>query len=735
MTSFQTFHAGEAYVNLRRDLDWELLTPHARAVLQKCLNNREGKPPATIHPNEALEASSSTSAYFYSWLQRLCCDATPATAVVENGLICDRAFAGGRLLSYRHRTHLIIGGSAAPSPHAAPHRPSRRPLSNAMEAEDYDTDDDADVDNCCSEQRQGSFARSRYGSGAATAITATAAPATAQGCAAVEYGRCILVHGGISPAGEATDELRAFVLQPDPNRPGEYDMYGRMGACELLDDQCPLGSSAAPPPYHDDAVAMADDTLPYIYVYGARERSCGAAALGGGSFVPSLHRVCIDGGGGGAAAAAGRWETVELLGTARLHVARRALGTASGGTVTLVGGVRDARRGVEPQVQVVAVAAPSKVQDQRRRISPTLCYHEYAAAARARCRRVLVERLRKVAPREIGFARPRTAAAAGRYDGVGGGDGDGGGEATAARTTVVAAAAAARPCKALAAALSLYSRSGLFDDFFEELDGDEDEAHNGGIGGGGGGGTTTGHGGGGVCTGMTIPGHDPLAVAAVVAWVMGRTHVRADWEPRFLLQVFRMAHCWELVALQREVAALTARLAPLLPLEQLPAALGLAASSCRVDAGNMEEVMEAVVTALAAEDKKETASVGPGRAPGGDGDVAASLLSLQQASVSGVDVPADVLRWFGITELLFRAMRWWRRRLATTPRDDFTLDQLLRLMDDLQDTAKLICRLLALMMSTHTIPIISSGHIVTCTNVCIYLSIYLCIYLCIYLSI
>ncbi len=36
-----------------------------------------------------------------------------------------------------------------------------------------------------------------------------------------------------------------------------------------------------------------------------------------------------------------------------------------------------------------------------------------------------------------------------------------------------------------------------------------------------------------------------------------------------------MAHCWELWSLQRELALLVPRLVPELPLEQLPAALGL----------------------------------------------------------------------------------------------------------------------------------------------------------------
>ncbi|GLC75517.1 hypothetical protein PLESTF_001646600 [Pleodorina starrii] len=48
------------------------------------------------------------------------------------------------------------------------------------------------------------------------------------GCAVVPYGGCILVHGGVSPAGEATDEMRALTLRPDPSRPGEYGLYSRV---------------------------------------------------------------------------------------------------------------------------------------------------------------------------------------------------------------------------------------------------------------------------------------------------------------------------------------------------------------------------------------------------------------------------------------------------------------------------------------------------------------------------
>ncbi|GLC68556.1 hypothetical protein PLESTF_000708200 [Pleodorina starrii] len=54
-------------------------------------------------------------------------------------------------------------------------------------------------------------------------------PAAAlKGCAVVPYGGCILVHGGVSPAGKATDEMRALTLRPDPSRPGEYGLYGRV---------------------------------------------------------------------------------------------------------------------------------------------------------------------------------------------------------------------------------------------------------------------------------------------------------------------------------------------------------------------------------------------------------------------------------------------------------------------------------------------------------------------------
>ncbi len=37
-------------------------------------------------------------------------------------------------------------------------------------------------------------------------------------------------------------------------------------------------------------------------------------------------------------------------------------------------------------------------------------------------------------------------------------------------------------------------------------------------------------GGGGVC----LPGHDPLAVAAAAAWVVGRQRVQPEWDTAFV---------------------------------------------------------------------------------------------------------------------------------------------------------------------------------------------------------
>ncbi|GLC77242.1 hypothetical protein PLESTF_001902700 [Pleodorina starrii] len=314
-----------------------------------------------------------------------------------------------------------------------------------------------------------------------------------------------------------------------------------------------------PPLYHDDAVVMTDDTLPYIYVYGALQHGRCAAALGGGSFAPSLHRVRLGGDDGGGA--------VGAFGVSRLHAARAALGAASGGAVTLLGGVRNGRRGVEAQLQLVLPATATAGAAKGPTAASRVCAGASAgagddpavatAAGVARCRRVIAEQLRRVAPREVRFAHPSTAPQGKEnHGGSGGGGGGGGGRGP-------------RPCVALAAALSLYSRSGLFDEFFEDLDDGEEERGSPVCNrSSGGGGNASGR-------GMTLPGHDPLAVAAVVAWVMGRTHVRGDWEPRFLAQMFRVAHCWELVPLQLELVALVARAAPTMRVEQLPAALGL----------------------------------------------------------------------------------------------------------------------------------------------------------------
>ncbi|GIL56401.1 hypothetical protein Vafri_11768 [Volvox africanus] len=417
---------------------------------------------------------------------------------------------------------------------------------------------------------------------------------------AVQDGGLFVLSSGLGPAGgaaaaaAAAAKIRSSAALGQELRWWLHRIDLQTGFCELLgaptasltaasggDNVAATAAAAAPsqpPPYHDDAVAMADDTLPYIYVYGSRQLCSGPAALAGGVFGPSLHRVSIggggSGGGGGGAltAAAGRWEAVELSGTARLHVARKALGTASGGTVILISGVRDVRKGVEAQVQAVV---PVSLKGSSTVVSCTTDKalltsqgpqntdrHVSIAIALARCRRLIAERLRQAAPRMVRFANPN-ATVPERDCRTGGGG---------TSRTSSSSSSSSRPCVALAAALSLYSRGGLFDEaFFEELDGDDG---GGGSGGGGGG-------------GMTMPGHDPLAVAAVVAWVMGRTHVRLDWEPRFLLHVFRVAHCWELAALQREIVTLVSRLAPLLPLQHIPAALGLWGEMRRLGAVEM----------------------------------------------------------------------------------------------------------------------------------------------------
>ncbi|GLC77212.1 hypothetical protein PLESTF_001899300 [Pleodorina starrii] len=253
---------------------------------------------------------------------------------------------------------------------------------------------------------------------------------------------------------------------------------------------------------------MADDTLPYIYVYGALQHGSSAAALGGGSSAPSLHRFRLGGDDGGGAV----WEAVELLKSARSHPARGVLGVASGGAVTLLGGVRNGRRGVEVQLQLVLPATVTVV---------------------ARCRRVIVEQLRRVAPREVQFAHPSTAPQGKEDHGGSGGDGGGGGGGRGPR-----------PCVVLAAALSLHSRSGPFDDFFEDLDDGEEEwgspLCNRSSGGGG-------NASGDAYLRRQRQGHDARCRAttrwwsrlAVVALVMGRTHIWGDWEPRFLAQMFQ----------------------------------------------------------------------------------------------------------------------------------------------------------------------------------------------------
>ncbi|GLC62263.1 hypothetical protein PLESTB_001863700 [Pleodorina starrii] len=866
MTGYQQYHAGEVYASLRKDLAWELLTPHARGTVLRCIDEHGRSAPQ----QPTAQAHVPDSDRFSTWLYRICCDATPATSVIDNGLTCDRAFAGGRLLTYRCRTLVVIGGSTAPAQDAAPHpywqrggencaactRPRLAPLSCPVRLllGDYAGGAAAAV----AKQLGGTRRRARS---AAAGMTVCPLPPL-EGCAVVPYGGCILVHGGVSPAGEATDEMRVLTLRPDPSRPGEYGLYGRVrvqqdtgsgsvdgagsgvvpqkqawwlpatvtttaaagaaagaptpasvstessggsgsgsgggvgggpqppdasrpcpppsprhghhiavdratsrlwlfggrtgsynsscgggnrrshdaaraawlgqtaaltvgldseeapadplpccdwaqlptapdavdltaeegtggdgsggahggGGSSSTDDgafpgggvvvgrvswQClPLRSSAgavkssggggprlpdpmraaavsvhdgglyvlssglesggagggggggnrraaaaaaaqspspyrrwwlhrvdlqtgtcvllcnavgpapaaaatvsvsngcsALPLYHDDAVAMADDTLPYIYVYGVLQRGSGAAALGGGSFAPSLHRVRLGSEDGGGAV----WEAVELLGSSRLHAAHGALGAALGGAVTLLGGVRNGRRGVEVQLQLVLPATATAGAAKGPTAASRVCAGAFAgagddpavatAAGVVRCRRVIAEQLRRVAPREVRFAHPSTAPQGKENHGGSGGGGGGGGRGP-------------RPCVALAAVLSLYSRSGLFDEFFEDLDDGEEGGSPLCNRSSGGGGNASGR-------GMTLPGHDPLAVAAVVAWVMGRTHIRGDWEPRFLVQMYRVAHCWELVPLQLELVALVARAAPTMRAEQLPAALGL----------------------------------------------------------------------------------------------------------------------------------------------------------------
>ncbi|GLC62796.1 hypothetical protein PLESTB_001940500 [Pleodorina starrii] len=1080
MTGYQQYHAGEVYASLRKDLGWELLTPHARSTVLRCIDEQGRSAPQ----QPTAQAHVPDSERFSTWLRRICCDATPATSVIDNGLTCDRAFAGGRLLTYRCRTLVVIGGSAAPAQDAAPHHYWQRggedcgeahgashfpsaaasgaaavaPTAWAGELPDHSRVHEATElaplscpvrlllggnagGGVAAVAKQPGGARRRARSAAAGMTVCPLPPL--EGCAVVPFGGCILVHGGVSPAGEATDEMRALTLRPDPSRPGEYGLYGRVrvqqdtgsgsvdgagsgvapqkqawwlpatvttnaaagaaagtptpasvstasssgsgsgsgggvgagpqppdasrpcpppsprhghhiavdratsrlwlfggrtgsynsscgggtrrshdaaraawlgltaaghllpppsltvgpdgeeapadplpccywaqlptgpdavdltaeertggdgrggahggGGSSSTDDgafpgggvvvgrvswHClPLRSSAgavkgssgggprlpdpmraaavsvhdgglyvlssgvetasgsggagggggnrraaaaaaaqspspyrrwwlhrvdlqtgtcvllcnavgpqlaaaatvsvsndcsAPPLYHDDAVAMADDTLPYIYVYGALQRGSGAAALGGGSFAPSLHRVRLGGDGGSGA----MWEAVELLGSSRLHAARGALGAASGGAVTLLGGVRNGRRGVEAQLQLVLPATATAGAAKGPTAASRVCAGASAgagddpavatAAGVARCRRVIAEQLRRVAPREVRFAHPSTAPQANENHGGRGGGGGSGGRGP-------------RPCVALAAALSLYSRSGLFDEFFEDLDDGEEERGSPVCNrSSGGGGNASGK-------GMTLPGHDPLAVAAVVAWVMGRTHIRGDWEPRFLAQMFRVAHCWELVPLQLELVALVARAAPTMRVEQLPVALGLwgelrrlgalaaqaaaapaggggrregdrveavlrsrlhkaaAASSCLVQPDNLEEVMEAALLAAAAEPE------------GGAGADVCPFVALQGACVQlavsllvdgdsggvgngssgsggcggGAAAGRAATRFacrFRVWPVLFRAMRWWRRRLATSLRDGGeTLEELLLLLRDLKD--------------------------------------------------
>ncbi|GFR40442.1 hypothetical protein Agub_g965, partial [Astrephomene gubernaculifera] len=110
--------------------------------------------------------------------------------------------------------------------------------------------------------------------------------------------------------------------------------------------------------------------------------------------------------------------------------------------------------------------------------------------------------------------------------------------------------------------------SPLFDDFFETLDDDADDEGDAEAAAGGG---KRGVGGG----GLTLPGHDPRAVAAAAAWVMGNTCVEPGWGMSFVEQLFRVAHCWGVAPLQRECVRLLQRCCSALPPQQLPAALEL----------------------------------------------------------------------------------------------------------------------------------------------------------------
>lgn len=121
---------------------------------------------------------------------------------------------------------------------------------------------------------------------------------------------------------------------------------------------CETACAATPPAWTEDAIAMADDFLPYMYVYG----SCTAAGLAAPRFCATLHRLDLR---------TGAWGEVDT-GGARLHVAAGAAGTASGGAVVLAGGVRDARRGPEARVQLVlpAVEVSCGVGGARRAAGP-----------------------------------------------------------------------------------------------------------------------------------------------------------------------------------------------------------------------------------------------------------------------------------------------------------------------------------------------------------------------------
>ncbi|KAG2497649.1 hypothetical protein HYH03_004388 [Edaphochlamys debaryana] len=555
-------------------------------------------------------------------------------------------------------------------------------------------------------------------------------------------GALYVLSSGVAPgpgtAWPATTHAHAKVRQlraPAPSQPVWllHRIDPSTGACSLVTPQppskdasssgCSSTVGAAAPAFHEDAVAMADDALPYLYVYGSRGGAAASGAANGTApsvhawFEPCLHRLDLAAPGGP------RWEAVAGPGAiagavvgGSLHVTRQALGAASAGSVVLVGGIQDARRGVESRVQLVLPTVVPPVKPGAAAAAQHQPHPDDLAAAR--CRRVLAERLRRVAPLEARFAHPDP-------------DPD--------RPSATCAVA-------LAAALALYSRGGLFDEcFLETLEEQEADGDSGGGGCGGG-----------PSRGMTVPGHEPLAVAAAAAWVAGRTAVRPDWDVRFVAQLHDLGRLWEMPSLQRECVRCVARRGAALPLPQLPAALGLAEEVRRAEdagappaprptseAGGGDAALrvgpgsEASVSvgatgaralrALAEQWRKRLARAAAsgeitlanleevmgaawsGDAEGGAGctaggrfcpraalrraceEVAAAQLAQtpgEPAAARQVAVFACRRVGFGLERpLLLQAMRWWDRRLAlpAAPRDGATLPQLALLLSQLQD--------------------------------------------------